>query len=157
YTMNYLDEHNFLSEGEEMLMVADTIKVNKFLHFETFASLTGTCVEDLQKLNPSILRGAIPQSGKSYAMLIPANAKETLMDNRLAILDSASKVGKRELELLPQSAEGATYGDRIVYKVKSGDVLGSIALRHRVSLNDIKKWNNLKSSNINIGHRLNIY
>jgi len=157
YTMNYLDEHNFLSEGEEMLMVADTIKVNKFLHFETFASLTGTCVEDLQKLNPSILRGAIPQSGKPYAMLIPANAKETLMENRLAILDSASKVGKRELELLAQSAEGATYGDRIVYKVKSGDVLGSIALRHRVSVNDIKKWNNLKSSNINIGQRLNIY
>src|SRR5690606_34024761 len=92
-----------------------------------------------------------------YAMLIPANAKETLMENRLAILDSASKVGKRELELLAQSAEGATYGDRIVYKVKSGDVLGSIALRHRVSVNDIKKWNNLKSSNINIGQRLNIY
>ena len=35
---------------------------------------------------------------------------------------------------------GGTYGrDRIVYKVKSGDVLGSIAMRHRVRVADLKK------------------
>src|SRR5690606_27146644 len=52
YTMNYLDDHNFIEEGEELLVVADTLHVKNHLHFETFAALTGTCVEDLQKLNP---------------------------------------------------------------------------------------------------------
>jgi membrane-bound lytic murein transglycosylase D len=78
--------------------------------------------------------------------------------NRLAILDSASKVGKKELELLAKNTPGSTYGkDRVVYKVRSGDVLGSIAIRHGVKVADIKKWNNLHSNNIRVGQRLNIW
>ena len=64
YAMNYLDEHNFFDEGEEMLPRYDTLQVSKFLHFETFATLTGTCVEDLQRLNPSIQRNAIPETSR---------------------------------------------------------------------------------------------
>ena len=158
YTMNHLEEHNFFDEGEEMLVRSDTLHVKNFVHFETLASLTGTCLEDLQKLNPSIQRNAIPENGHSFVMRIPLTAKEQLMENRFAILDSASKVGKKELELLAKKMEGETYGsDRIVYKVKSGDVLGSIAIRHRVRVADIKKWNNLSSDIIRPGQRLNIW
>lgn len=54
--------------------------------------------------------------------------------------------------------EGSTYGrDRIVYKVKNGDVLGSIAMRHKVRVADIKKWNNLRTDVIRSGQRLNIW
>lgn len=158
YTMNYLDEHNFIDEGEEMLVRSDTLKVNKFLNFETLAILTGTCLEDLQKLNPSIQRNAVPQTGKSYLIHIPQQAKVILDLNRVAILDSASKVGKKEIELLAKNTAGTTYGrDRIVYKVKNGDVLGSIALRHNVKVTDLKKWNNLKSNMIRSGQRLTIW
>ncbi|MGC1244032.1 MAG: LysM peptidoglycan-binding domain-containing protein [Chryseosolibacter sp.] len=159
YTMNHLDEHNFFDEGEEMLVRSDTLHVKKFLNFETLASLTGSCLEDLQRLNPAIQRNAIPETtGKSFVMRIPATAKEQLMADRLAILDSASKVGKKELELLAKTMEGTTFGrERIVYKVRSGDVLGSIAMRHRVRVGDIKKWNNLRSDVIRTGQRLNIW
>jgi membrane-bound lytic murein transglycosylase D len=158
YTMNYLDEHNFIDEGQEMLVTYDTIQVKKFLHFETFAKLTGTCLEDLQKLNPSIQRNAVPETGKAYVINIPEGAKAQLNLDRYAILDSASKVGKRELELLARNTEGSTYGrDRIVYKVRRGDVLGSIAMRHGVRVNDLKKWNNLRSNTIHVGQRLNVY
>ncbi|WP_254154600.1 lytic transglycosylase domain-containing protein [Chryseosolibacter indicus] len=158
YTMNYLDEHNFYDEGEERLVRHDTLHVNKFLNFETFANLTGTCVEDLQKLNPAIQRNAIPETAKAFTLLVPQTAKEVLAKNRYAILDSASKIGKKEIELLAKASEGSTYGrDRIVYKVKSGDVLGSIAMRHKVTVTDLKKWNNLRSNNIRVGQRLNIW
>jgi membrane-bound lytic murein transglycosylase D len=156
--MNYLDEHNFFDEGEEMLPLSDTLKISKFLHFETFANLTGTCVEDLQRLNPSIQRNAIPETTKTYTVYIPRDAKDLLSLNRVAILDSASKVGKKELEVLAVKTEGSTYGrDRIVYKVKSGDVLGSIAMRHGVRVNDLRKWNNLRGNTIRTGQRLNIW
>lgn len=158
YTMNYLDEHNFYENAEEMPVVADTLIVDKFLHFETFAALTGTCVEDLHKLNPSILHSAIPESGKSFTIKVPLTAKEKLEQSRLAILDSASKTGRKELELAAKASANSTYGrDRIVYKVKRGDVLGSIAMRHRVTVTELKRWNNLRSNTINIGQRLNIY
>jgi membrane-bound lytic murein transglycosylase D len=158
YAMNHLEQHNFLEEGEEILVRSDTVHVRKFLNFETLASLTGTCLEDLQRLNPSVQRNAIPESERTYLMRIPVTAKEQLDANRLAILDSASRVGKKELELLAKTMAGTTYGrDRIVYKVKSGDVLGSIAMRHRVRVSDIKKWNNMRSDVIRTGQRLNIW
>jgi membrane-bound lytic murein transglycosylase D len=114
-------------------MPSDTLTVNKFLNFSTLASLTGICIDDLQKLNPSIQRGAVPQLNKKYAIKIPLIAKEQLDLNRVAILDSASKVGKKDIELLARNTEGSTFGrDRIVHRVKSGDVLGSIAMRYHV-------------------------
>jgi membrane-bound lytic murein transglycosylase D len=158
YTMNYLDEHNFIHEGEEMLVSSDTLHVNKFFNFETYASLTGTCVEDLQKLNPSIQRNAVPQTGKKYLLRVPVESKALLNLNRLAILDSASRVGKKELELLAKTTAGSTYGsDRVIYKVKSGDVLGGIAIRHNVRVDDLRKWNNIKGNMIRSGQRLTIW
>lgn len=158
YTMNYLEEHNFINDGEEMLMPSDTLMVSKYLHFDTFAQLTGICLEDLQKLNPSIKHNAVPDQSRPFMIFIPTIAKERLNQNRVAILDSASNVGKKELELLARNSAGSTYGrDRIVYRVKSGDVLGSIAIRHGVSVNDLKKWNNLHSNMIRVGQRINIW
>lgn len=158
YTMNHLEQHNFFDEGEEMLVHSDTVHVRKFVNFETLASLTGSCVEDLQKLNPSIQHNAVPDVEGTFVMRIPATAKELLSENRFAILDSASKVGRKELESLARAMQGGTYGrERIVYKVRSGDVLGSIALRHRVSVSDLKKWNDLRSDVIRSGQRLNIW
>ncbi len=158
YTMNYLDHHNFIYEGEEMLVRSDTLHTKKFLNFETLAQLTNSCVEDIQKLNPSIQRNAVPETGKTYVIRIPQQAKLFLDSNRVAILDSASKVGKKELELLAKNTAGSTYGrDRVVYKVRSGDVLGSIAIRYGVKVADLKKWNNLRSSTIRTGQRLTVW
>jgi membrane-bound lytic murein transglycosylase D len=84
--------------------------------------------------------------------------KEKLEADRPFVLDSASKVGKKELEFLARNSEGSTYGrDRIYYKVKYGDVLGSIAIRYGVSVTNLKKWNNLRSNMIRQGQRLTIW
>lgn len=158
YAMNYLEEHNFFDEGEEMLLKHDTVQITKFLDFETFAELTGSCVEDLQRLNPSIQRNAIPETNRTYTLFVTQDAKRNLESNRFAILDSASKAGKKELEILARNTAGSTYGrDRIVYRVRSGDVLGSIAMRYGVRIDDVKKWNNLRSNTIRIGQPLNIW
>jgi membrane-bound lytic murein transglycosylase D len=156
--MNYLDEHNFFDEGEELLPKFDTVQISKFLNFETFASLTGTCVEDLQRLNPSIQHNAIPETSKTYTLYVPENAKASLAFNRIAILDSAARTGKKEVEALAKINAGPTSGrDRIIYRVRNGDVLGSIAIKHGVRLTDLKRWNNLRSNTIHVGQRLNIF
>lgn len=158
YVMNFAEEHLLFENDREYLMPYDTLKVDKFLHFETFASLTNTCVEDLQKLNPAMVRNAVPESHRKYTIRVPISAKEILDQNRLAILDSTSKVGKQQLEILAKNAIGNTYGrERIVYKVKSGDALSTIAQRYRVRVDDIKRWNNLSSNTIRIGQNLNIW
>jgi membrane-bound lytic murein transglycosylase D len=91
-------------------------------------------------------------------MKVPVHAKLNLEMNRIAILDSASKVGRKELESLAQKTTGSTYGrESVTYTVKSGDVIGLIAQRHHVRVDDIKGWNNLRSNVIYPGQRLNIW
>ncbi|MDR0605879.1 MAG: LysM peptidoglycan-binding domain-containing protein [Bacteroidales bacterium] len=49
----------------------------------------------------------------------------------------------------PPSQTKPTY-----YTVKSGDVLGKLAIKYNTNVSQLKKWNNLKSDNIYIGQRL---
>ncbi|ELR69731.1 Membrane-bound lytic murein transglycosylase D precursor [Fulvivirga imtechensis AK7] len=158
YIMNYSQEHNFLEENLEYQMEVDTIFVSDYLHVQTFANQVNLCLDDLQKLNPALKRNVIPETKNGYPLKVPADIKEYFAPNRVAILDSASKVGKAEIEYLAKNTPGSTLGrDKITYKVRSGDVLGTIAQRHNVSVSDLKAWNNLRSNTIRIGQTLNIW
>jgi len=116
------------------------------------------CESDIEMLNPAIKRNALPDSRKYFAIRLPSDKMDYFREHRLAILDSASRSGKKEIEYLARNTVGSTYGrDKIVHRVRSGDVLGKIARQYRVRISDIKKWNNLRSNTIRIGQRLNIW
>ena len=158
YVLNYAEEHNLFEEQIEYLPEYDTLIVNDFMNLQTLAGQLDLCTEDLEKLNPALMRNAVPANAKNYMVRIPADSKERLNINRLAILDSASKVGKEELAYMARNTIGSTYGrDKIVYRVRSGDVLGTIARRYGVRVEDIKKWNNLRSHLIKVGQPLSIW
>jgi membrane-bound lytic murein transglycosylase D len=158
YAMNYAEQHNLAETVREQIPLYDTLAVKQFLHFETLAKLTGTCLEDLQKLNPSVLRNALPENGRKKFIRIPLHSKLILDSNRVAILDSASRVGRKEIELSAKHSAGNTYGrEMTTYKVVSGDVLGSIAIRHGVGVQDLRAWNNLSGNTIRVGQRLVVW
>jgi membrane-bound lytic murein transglycosylase D len=158
YAMNHTEEHNLVEWAREVVPPYDTLHVKQFLHFETFANLTGTCLEDMQRLNPSVMRSALPDNGKKYIINVPTWAKNSLALNRQVILDSASKIGKKELETLAKNITGGTYGREVqIYRIRSGDVLGSISERFGVRVDDIKKWNSLSGNTIRVGQRLSIW
>lgn len=160
YAFNYAEEHNLMPDDSEFIypMATDTIMVRNFCNTNTVAALLDICDEDMTRLNPAIKRKAVPQSRKYFSIRIPADKMEQFQANRYMILDSASRSGKKELELLAKNSIGSTYGrDKVIHRVSSGDVLGKIAQRYHVRVSDIKKWNNLHSNTIRIGQRLNIW
>ncbi len=158
YSLNHAPEHNLFVDGKEEMLRHDTLAVKGYMHLETLAKLTNSCLDDYRKLNPSILRDVIPDNGREYIIRVPLDAKLELEKNRFVILDSATKVDKEKIEALAKNAAGNTVGrDMIAYRVKSGDVLGTIARRHGVRLEDLKKWNNLTSNTIRAGQKLNIW
>lgn len=158
YAMNYAEEHNFSNLDPELQMPHDTISIQQYVHLETFASLTGTCVDELHQLNPSLRRGAIPETAKPFLFKVPVAAKSALDLNRIAILDSSSRVGRHEIETLIKNTPGNTTGrEPIVYRVKYGDVLGLIAQTYHVRVDDLRKWNNLRSNTIRTGQKLTIW
>ena len=73
------------------------------------------------------------------------------------------KINDAELEKVSggwQYANGpyVNYGSYIVYTVVAGDVLGGIAQRFGVTVNEIAKWNNIKNVNIiHAGEKYTIY
>jgi len=159
YAANYAIEHNFyIEDHKDYLPESDTIMVNDFLYFKTFADLTGICPEDLERLNPKIRRMAVPENTRNFVLKIPAYIKEDFSLNRKYILDSAKNAGKDELEYLARNTVGSTYGrDKMIHVVRSGEVLGVIAEKYKVRLADLKTWNNLTSNMIRINQKLIVW
>jgi membrane-bound lytic murein transglycosylase D len=56
----------------------------------------------------------------------------------------------------PQSQTQAQ-AERIVYRVKRGDTLFSIARLYRTTVDSIKSWNKLRTNSIQVGQRLTIF
>lgn len=158
YALNYAKEHNLNENSFEYEMAFDTIHVSRFTDMKTLAGQLNICLDDLRKLNPAIKHDALPDNINSYPVRIPADKYDFLMANRKEILDSASKTGRGRIQYLARNSVGSTYGrDKIIHRVRSGDVLGIIAEKYKVRISDIRKWNNLRGNLIRIGQRLDIW
>jgi len=158
YTIKYADQHNLTVIDEEFLPLYDTIIISQYFHLETFCNQLNLCYDDIAKLNPHIKRGALPAKIRNFPLKIPVDLKEEVIRNRVALYDTASKVGKKKLEYLARNTPGSTYGrQKIVYRVRSGDVLGKIALRHHVRVSDLRRWNRIRGNLIRVGQRLSIW
>jgi membrane-bound lytic murein transglycosylase D len=46
---------------------------------------------------------------------------------------------------------------QITHTVKKGETLGKIAQKYKCTVTDLKRWNNLKSTNIRVGQKLKVY
>ncbi|MDN5203577.1 transglycosylase SLT domain-containing protein [Fulvivirgaceae bacterium BMA10] len=158
YTMEYADEHNLSVDYPLYPMETDTISISHYLDLKTFAELTDICFDDLTDLNPELKRAAVPDYVRNYGLKIPADKYEFIRENRSFILDSASKKGKEALELIAKNSVGSTYGrTKIIYKVKSGDVIGTIAERYKVRTSDIRTWNNIRRNIIRVDQKLELW
>lgn len=160
YTLNYANEHYFDLEQLDIKhpMEYDTLHVTNYMHMKTLAEQINLCIEDLVLLNPQVIRGATPVGTVKYPIRIPLDQIDSVRKNRVALLDSAGKVGKKELEAMAKNTPGSVYGrTRQIHRVRSGEVLGTIAEKYHVRVSDIRKWNNIKGNMIYSGQRLNIW
>jgi membrane-bound lytic murein transglycosylase D len=158
YLFNHLEEHGFEEKPELFYPELDTVLISQYFHLETFCNQIDACVDDILHWNPQIKRGALPEGTKDFALRIPVEWKENIVNNRTLYYDTASKVGKEQLDMLARNTPGSTYGrERLYYRVRSGDVLGTIAGKYGVRVVDIKSWNKLNSNVIRIGQTLSIW
>lgn len=157
YAMEYADEHNIYTE--EQLFPTDFIEVpvNQFVYLKAFAESGQMDVEVLRSLNPAIKKDAIPEHAKNFKLKIPKTEMASFNQNQTSILMAAAN-GKKEFEKMAKNMPGSTFGkEKNIYRVRSGDVLGKIALKYNVRVSDIRAWNNIRGSMIRVGQRLTIY
>ena len=156
YTMTYYAEHKICPANIQFPLACDTVHTTKRMSLQQIAAILGQDVEILRNLNPQYRRDIIPGS-KDYTICLPSSAVNGFIEHEDTICNY-----KKE-ELCPQriQVEPASYGrgyygpsNGRVYRVRQGDTLGAIARRNRVSVAQIKRWNNLRSDKLSIGQRL---
>jgi membrane-bound lytic murein transglycosylase D len=164
YVLNHLEEHNFNLEEPTYPIEYEKIRFERAFRLDRLAELTALCLKDLEELNPSIKNKNIPEANRNMEVKIPKSKALFLKENLAWISDSLGNapsilLASNEIPaIVPvEKAVASTNSGRISYRVKSGDVLGSIASRHGVSVTQVKEWNNLNSNLIKVGQTLYIY
>ncbi len=161
YVMNYYSQHNICPvEIADLPTLTDTIIVNQRLHLQQVSEMLNISIEELRYINPQYRRDIIPGNICGYALCLPQNQAGSFLERRDTIfLHRADElINNLRTEVKPtQSSAASSSGNKIYYVVRSGDNLGKLAARYKVSINSIKNWNNLRSNSIRIGQRLVIY
>ena len=153
YAMTYHKEHGIKPETVEMPVHVDTFRINKQLHLKQVAELTGAPLEELKNLNPQYRHEIIPGNSREYILRLPYTYTNAFIEYEDSVY--THKYDELFNPTTIKKIQDGGDGERIVYRVKSGDYLGRIASRHRCSVAQIKRWNGLKSNNV--GQRLVIY
>ena len=155
YALEYHKEHGIEPLAIPMPVHTDTFKIKKMLHLKQVSELTGAPLDQLKNLNPQYQHEIIPGNDREYILRIPYTYTDAFIAHEDSLYRHKDSIYFNPLTI-EKIKEGGD-GQRIVYKVKSGDYLGKIATRYRVTVTQIKKWNGLKSNNLSIGQRLVIY
>lgn len=155
YTMNYYKEHGIRPAAIATPEHVDTFHINKMLHLKQVSELTGAPLEDLKNLNPQYRHEIIPGNDRQYILRLPYKYTNAFLENEDSLYHHKSDIYFNPVTIKKIKEDGD--GERIVYRVKSGDYLGKIAANHGTTVAKIKKWNNLKNNDIRVGQRLIIY
>lgn len=157
YIFNNYKKHNVTPlEYPISYFDLDTIHVREKVKFKDLAEFFQISIKELKEFNTQYRHEIIPGSKEApnEVYLAQTHIKSFIDKEKdfYVYVDSLNK--NRKIEI-PKNIYGGKR--KIRYRVRTGDVLGSIAKRFRVYVSSIKRWNNLRSSRIRVGQRLTIY
>ena len=160
YIMTYYEDHGICPMEPELPIATDTIHVNRNLHFGQIAEVCGVDIEEIRALNPQYLKDIIPGENETYVLRLTNNTTTKFVENEDSIYrHNADKYFPQVNidKMLKEAKENNGAGNLIRHKIKNGETLGSIAIKYKVSVKQIMKWNDLRNSNIRAGKYLKIY
>jgi len=121
----------------------------------------GVRASDIRNWN-DISYGSYIHAGQSIAIWVPASKSKLLKKVNSMDFSEKQAMIKGDLAEAERAEEGKTRkvslsSEWIQHEVKSGQTLEVIAKTYEVTINELKQWNNLRSSKILAGQILEIY
>lgn len=190
---NHPTQYGFDEVTLDPPVLTDTVTVNYSINLKLVSDMVGAPVDEIEALNPSLLRGVTPPDA-SFDLHLPAGTA-TLFDQRvdaipeskrnawryhlvtaddtLATVARDYRVQPAELArvnqlspesdlkgmdalVVPLAPEVEPSTRRVLYTVRRGDTLVTIADRFGVSLAELRRWNNLTGTRVEPGRRLHV-
>lgn len=128
-------------------MAVDTLHVQGPLRFDQMAAVTGLNESEVAALNPMYRLQIVPGPGEKFPVRWPVEG----------VAEFLAQEDSMRLHM-PELTPVINYEpEPVVYRVRSGDVLGSIASKYGVRVSQLKAWNDLNTSVIRVGQKLIIH
>lgn len=152
YILNNHKAHNLKPYNlDPDLILTDTLHIHQNLNLKTYAKYTGASIEHLRFLNPILKKDQIHYPNPTFVFNVPYRSLDGFWNHRSSIL-----TGKSNYNATYNSISYGNSGE-IIHTVNKGQSLGSIANKYKVSVEDLKNWNNLKSNMIHPNQKLYLY
>lgn len=160
YIMNHFEDHNICpaqSYGTEVAL--DTIHVEEQIHFAQIAGVLDIQLSEIKRLNPQFKTDRTPSDSKSYALVLPSDRMFAYIDYNDSIINYDRDKYFTHRTYTDGYMDGTnTQSDgnsiNIIYSVKRGDNLSTIARRNGTTVARLRSWNGLNSDRLSIGKRL---
>jgi len=161
YVMSYYKELNIVPSPPKFKDVEiDTVAIKYNTNLKTISDFFDIPYEDLKFLNPQYIKDIIPSSeNQIYCIRIPKKYQMQFYSKEKAFYDTllAQRTITVDTNITKNVPALQNTGNVIYHKVQRGQTLSGIAAKYRVTVSDIKRWNNLKSNMIYVGQKLKIY
>jgi membrane-bound lytic murein transglycosylase D len=155
YVMNYAKEHNLRPIMPRAIFnEIDTIHIRRRVSFTQLANVLDMPVEDIAFLNPTYLLEVIPETESHHVLTLPRSKVATFINNEETIYNyrlTASAVKADTSQEISQVVQKPK-----THTVRSGESISMVARKYGVTVADLKKWNNLRSSRLVRGQRLKV-
>lgn len=123
----------------------EKVKAPKGANLKVIANAININYNNFLSINKHIKTEILPKDTSFYNIYIPKNKLEIYNKK----ISSIKYINEKKII--------ATKKKALIYKVKKGDSLESIAISHKISVKKLKIDNNKKSNLINIGENIEIY
>ena len=161
YIMTFYKDHGISPMEPGKHFITDTIHVNKNLHFKQIVEVCGADIEELRALNPQYIKDIIPGENETYVLRLTNEMIPKFIENESTIYGHNADIyfpQKDVAKMLNDAKKNDDGSGNLIYhKIKNGETLGGIALKYKVSVKQIMKWNGMKNSKIRAGKKLKIY
>ena len=163
YIMEFYAEHGITPCPMEFSHLTDTVNVKGKIHLQQIADVLELPIKQLRDLNPQYKHDLLP-SNDYNSLRLPFASVGDFIDREAEIkADKGAEFLKPMSIKEPAARDGVPYytvqggGNAVRYKVRSGDVLGSIAKRYHVTVEQLRQWNGIRGNMIKAGQTLLIY
>ena len=157
YAYAYHKQHGIEVTESPVPLSVDTIRVNRLMHLEQISSTIDVDLETLRQLNPQYKIDIIPATTKPYSLVLPQRNITEYIEHEQEIFAKDSTYLKQYINPANLDKKKMEHPAGATYRVKRGDTLGGIAHRHRVSVKQLMRLNNIRNPRaLRIGQRLRI-
>lgn len=151
YIMTYHQEHNLYAIAPRATFYdVDSVNVMHELNFAQVEAILGVPNDELTFLNPMYKLGVIPVGvAEPYHLILPNDQVGNFVMNQDKIYNAV----KTDSVLAAMTVQQI----QKTHTVKKGEHINTIAKKYKVSVDEIRKWNNLASNTLRTGQKLTIW